>query len=119
MWRKQVVFGGVVVLSLAALLLGQLKLLSTGPQPKAGGGEIHGFIFASVRDAKTEAFQRIFLPDVEVFAKDLKTGVESPRVKTDVSGRYAIPKQAPGVYGLHWQAPGYVGGSIAKPESPI
>ena len=85
-------------------------------QSQGTGGEVHGFIFAAVgTDDRPNNQLRIFLPDIEVFVKNLGTGADSATVKTDIKGRFVIPRQPAASYQLCFKAPGYVSGCANQP----
>ncbi len=65
---------------------------------RATGAGIHGSLYVEV------AAQQILLPDVEVYAHSTTTATDSAPVTTDLYGRYAIPRQPPGVYVVRWRA---------------
>ncbi|MEP7336137.1 MAG: hypothetical protein ABI977_00100 [Acidobacteriota bacterium] len=109
----------VVSLAFACLVIvWAISLLDAPPavQSQGTGGEVHGFIFASAgTDDRPNNQVRIFLPDIEVFVKNTGTGVDSATVKTDIKGRFVIPRQTPGRYQLCFKAPGYEAGCSNEP----
>jgi hypothetical protein len=96
-----------------------IELLGTISLPT--GGPVSGSLYyqAAVKDSEPgKADKRIFLPDIEVFLHNTASGVDSPAVTTDLFGRYRFPRQAPGIYELHWKTQrGWAAGS--HPDSIV
>jgi mono/diheme cytochrome c family protein len=81
------------------------------------GGETHGFVKVDIRGQEPEnaKIRQIFLPDISVYLKNTSTSALSPKVQTDLKGRFVIPRQPSGTYSLCWEAPGYIPGCSKAP----
>lgn len=111
---------------LTLFLLGLLTLSAScsGPGTVYQGAGVHGSIYALVGYSTEDDVKNligaepIFLPDIEVFLRNISTGDESAPITTDLFGRYLFPKQKPGTYELLWHAQhGWAAGS--HPDSVI
>lgn len=78
------------------------------PQAPPTGAEVHGYVYADLRERRVRKTDKVYLPDITAFLREATTGAESARVKTDLKGFFMIPKQPPGQYQLCLEAPGYV-----------
>ncbi|HEY0792496.1 MAG TPA: hypothetical protein VGD78_15640 [Chthoniobacterales bacterium] len=107
----------------AALIVSYAQELSGLPASLTpGGGGVHGSLFVRVQNQTTTAWpsastaRTVYLPDFEVYLRNVVTGRLSRTVKTNPFGRFAIPTQEPGTYELRWNAQrGWQGGVLAKP----
>lgn len=82
--------------------------------PRAG---VAGYLAAVPRRAGEEELgvdEPIFIPNVRVWLRDPATGVTTPAVRTDLSGRFVLPPQPQGDYELCWAARGFVSGCGMK-----
>ncbi|HEV3317373.1 MAG TPA: hypothetical protein VG488_10405, partial [Candidatus Angelobacter sp.] len=105
-------FLGAITTLAAALLL----LTSCGPSPKGGG--VHGSLFLGLPGAATvPSNATIYLPDMKVQLKNVKTNAFSGAVTTNLNGEYFIPHQAPGTYQACWDKPGLI--SACSPNVTI
>ena len=77
--------------------------------PVLAGGEVHGSIYAVLREQATTALAPM-LPDVGVYLENVDTSAKSPIVLTDLNGTFSIPSQPEGVYRLCWLATGFFSG---------
>jgi hypothetical protein len=106
-----------IVLGAAVLLTGAVVLAVWGGNGEirvaraqtARGGPIHGYVGAALAAAATGAVQGpvINLPDISVFAKNLKTGLSSAPVKTNPQGYFRTSTLSPGVYHICAAGTGY------------
>jgi len=80
--------------------------------PTLVGGEVHGSIYAVIRDQAMSPFAPM-LPDISVYLENVDTSAKSPMVLTDLNGTFSIPSQPEGVYHLCWQATGFFSGCKA------
>jgi hypothetical protein len=71
------------------------------------GGEVHGYATVMLRKREISTLDQFLLPDVTAFVRNVDTGVEGPRVATDLKGFFAIPVQPPGRYEVCVEARGY------------
>ncbi|NTX57042.1 carboxypeptidase-like regulatory domain-containing protein [Myxococcus sp. CA039A] len=72
------------------------------------GAEVHNHVY-------TQAFGsgwagRVYLPNVELWVRNVATSVDSVHVFSDVHGFFGVPRQPAGTYRLCWSAPGFVSG---------
>jgi hypothetical protein len=110
-WKMML--GAVVLLTAAVVLVvwGENGGLRVVRAQTARGGPIHGYVGAAlaVEVAATVAIQGpvINLPDISVFARNLKTGVSSGQVKTNPQGYFRTNTLAPGVYHICVEGTGY------------
>jgi hypothetical protein len=81
------------------------QALAAGP----GGGEVHGTIYASLRGVQAQD-PYLFLPDITVFLKNVKTSAVTKDITTDLDGAFTIPEQPQAEYQLCWKAQGYLAG---------
>jgi hypothetical protein len=106
------VLGAAVLLTAAVALMvsgvsGRLRVVRA---QTAHGGPIHGYVAAALADSLTAVAVRgsvINLPDINVFAKNVKTGVSSAPVKTNPQGYFRTGTLAPGVYHICVEGAGY------------
>src|SRR5258708_782003 len=100
-------YTGKSLVALATLTVTLLLLASCGPKPKGGG--VHGSLFLGLPGGATvPSSATIYLPDVKVQLKDVKTNAFSGAVNTNLNGEYFIPHQAPGTYQVCWEKPGLI-----------
>lgn len=110
-WKM--VLGAVVLLTAAVVLVvwGENGGLRVVRAQTARGGPIHGYVGAALAAevAATVAIPGpvINLPDISVFAKNLRTGVSSAPVKTNPQGYFRTNTLAPGVYHICVEGTGY------------
>jgi hypothetical protein len=81
---------------------------------------IHGYVAAELSPQgaageKTNLAARVFplainLPDIDVVAKNIRTGAVSNKVTTNPAGYFQTPALAPGEYQICVSGPGYVSG---------
>ena len=110
--RRTVKLSGITATLTVALLL----LTSCGPSPK--GGNVHGSLFLGFPAASTvPSSATIYLPDVKVQLKNVKTNALSGAVTTNLNGEYFIPHQPPGTYQVCWEKPGFI--SACSPNVTI
>ena len=109
-WERLVSRRGWLVVPAAAALIavaiGLAGRSTTEAAPGGSGGEVHGHVLADL--GQGERTTGIFLPDITVYARNRKTGVESPRVTTDRKGFFIVPTQPAGTYDLCLEAAGWV-----------
>lgn len=77
------------------------------------GGAAHGFIYAQLRGVETTGaggIRQIFLPGITVYLKNVSTNATSPKVVTDLNGRFVTTKQPAGTYQVCWEGTGFVSG---------
>lgn len=77
-------------------------------EPASGAG-IHGSLYARIAETadlpgSKPKTRNVYLPDIQVYAHEVDTGVDSAPVTTDLFGRYRIPTQPPGKYVVRWKA---------------
>lgn len=110
-WK--VVLGAAVLLTAAAALLvwnenGGLRVVRA---QTARGGAIHGYVGALLANAAEATLAVpgpvINLPDITVYAKNIRTAESSAPVKTNPQGYFQTGTLAPGVYQLCVQGTGY------------
>jgi len=110
-WKM--VLGAAVLLTAAVVLVasgfnGGLRVVRA---QTARGGPIHGYVGAAfAKEAEATVVVQgavINLPDINVFAKNLKTGVSSVPVKTNPQGYFRTTTLAPGVYHICVEGTGY------------
>src|SRR5262245_32489999 len=83
----------IPVIRKGPLIRGYLAVASAG-DPE------HGF--------KTSS--QVFIPGIEVFIKNDQSGVEGPRFRTDLSGRFTLLADGEGNYRVCWNGLGFVSG---------
>src|SRR6266403_793997 len=72
--------------------------------PRGAGGEVHGLVYAEISDSSAhQNKRRIFVPDINVYLREILTGVKSPNTTTNARGWYAIPHMPAGSYQLCWE----------------
>lgn len=101
----------IVVLSVLVTLSvmgGQAQSVSMPLEVAPPDLEIPGSVYVAIGG------EARFLPGITVFVRDLASGRESPRVKSDCRGRFVTPKMPPASYEVCWQAPGYVNACGAR-----
>ena len=108
-----------------ALLLGGLAMPGCAPQPTEPRA-VRGFIVTTVRVTSTPAgksnpstenstvTREVFLPNIGVTLTNAD-GDEFGPLPTDLSGRFAFNRVAPGDYRLCWKAPGYISDCRKEP----
>lgn len=85
---------------------------------RSGPFSVNGFIVAATNPAAeerqriTDLADYVFVPGVEVWLRNELTGEESPRVRTDLSGRFTFPPRKIGGYRVCWEAEGFVNGCV-------
>ncbi|MCP3163502.1 carboxypeptidase-like regulatory domain-containing protein [Myxococcus qinghaiensis] len=72
------------------------------------GAEVHNYVY-------TQAFGtgwagRVYLPNVELWVRNVATNVDSVHVLSDANGFFGVPRQPAATYRLCWSAPGFVSG---------
>jgi hypothetical protein len=76
------------------------------------GHEVHGYVIYQARrgrrstEKRTVDLPEVFLPDFEVFLKNVATGEVSPTVVSNLFGMFRFPPQKRGLYELCWRAQG-------------
>ncbi|MCE9669043.1 hypothetical protein LY474_14620 [Myxococcus stipitatus] len=75
---------------------------------KNDGAEVHNHVY--VQAWGTGWPGRVYLPNVELWVRDVATGVDSAHVRSDAHGFFGVPRQPAGTYRLCWSAPGFVSG---------
>lgn len=99
------VMAGLFLPAHVALTADGLSAASSG----GSGGHVSGSIVAEV-----EGQRQIALPNITVYAKNLGTSARSPKVLTDLEGRFIIPIRPAGTYELCWEAQGFRSGCSPK-----
>jgi len=109
-------FTGNYLAAVATLTVTLMLLTSCGPSPKGGG--VHGSLFLGIPGIATVPKNaNIYLPDVKVQLKNVKTNAFSGAVSTNLNGEYFIPHQPPGTYQVCWEKPGLI--SACSPNVTI
>ncbi|WP_323382079.1 carboxypeptidase-like regulatory domain-containing protein [Myxococcus dinghuensis] len=75
---------------------------------KNDGAEVHNHVY--VQAWGTGWPGRVYLPNVELWVRDVATGVDSVHVRSDGHGFFGVPRQPAGTYRLCWSAAGFVSG---------
>lgn len=105
----------LLAIPLMALNLGCLGIGGGGSAP-SGAASVVGFLATTAVSsggqvtAFTGAGVGIFVPNVKVWLHDESTGANSPRVLTDLSGRFRFPPRAPGTFKVCWAGGGFAPG---------
>lgn len=108
-YMKEIVV--VVVLLCAVLMVWQSAsthiAVSSQTLRPARGGPIHGYVGAAVSASSDSQGRLINVPDIEVFARNTKTGAASSKVITNPQGYFRTPSLAPGTYQICVERVGY------------
>jgi len=111
--NAKLILGATILLTVAVALVvsGRYNGLRVVHAQTASGGPIHGYVAASLASSAVTTVvipgPVINLPDITVFAKNIKTSASSAPVKTNPQGYFRTPTLPPGVYHICVQGTGY------------
>ncbi len=102
----------VVIAAVSSLAIVSCRLTRPPAKiPRISGGEVHGLVFTELAvHAPGASARRIMLPDITVFLRDVNGNIASPKVTSNLDGRYFIPRRSPGTYSVCWETPGFITG---------
>jgi hypothetical protein len=108
--------------SIAFFLLSAIGVASCGREkgpPPPSGAQTHGVVYAVFTGGTPGDQNRVFVPGVRVYLKNLGTNDLSSKAVTNVRGWYSIPHVPAGSYQLCWEAESYTPGCTSPKEKIV